>query len=74
MIDDFNKFPFIELIETHTDTGNINQVTLRKHRKSSNKKYAQQVKIKGTQNQKQMEKYPILQKTCDGKYKNNVLC
>ncbi|XP_060881369.1 uncharacterized protein LOC132952892 [Metopolophium dirhodum] len=80
---DLNYIPFINLetsinpiniadviIETHHNTGQINQdITLRKRRMSKNEKYTQQVKMKETQNKKQIDKHPIILKTCDGKCK-----
>uniref|UniRef100_A0A2S2NCQ6 DUF7869 domain-containing protein n=1 Tax=Schizaphis graminum TaxID=13262 RepID=A0A2S2NCQ6_SCHGA len=58
------------IVETHCNTGHRNQeITLRKRRMSSNEKYTRQVKIKEAQNKKQIDKHPIILKTCDGKCK-----
>lgn len=43
------------------------QVTLRKRRMIDNEKYLQKIKIKESQNKKQMDKHPVLPKSCDGK-------
>jgi len=69
-IDDSNKFPFIVIVETHDNTGHMNQeITLIKRRVSRNEKYTRQVKIKETQNKKQIDKHPIIIKSCDGQCK-----
>lgn len=66
-IDDSNKFPFIVIVETNNNTGHMNQeITLRKRRMTKNEKYTRQAKIKETQNKKQIDKHPIILKTCDG--------
>lgn len=58
------------IVETHHNTGHRNQeITLRKRSMSTIEKYTQQVKIKEAQNKKQIDKHPIILKTCDGKCK-----